>query len=85
MNTNNDEYVEYEEVTNQEDKKQNLINTMTSDEDFMRNFMKLHTPLNATPLPGRNDICPFCDSGLKFKKCKCFQEHQKEYRNKYYL
>ena len=42
---------------------------LMSDEDFQRNFMKLHTPLTASNKIGRNDICPFCNSGKKFKKC----------------
>lgn len=58
---------------------------LMSDEDFQRNFMKLHTPLTASNKIGRNDICPFCNSGKKFKKCECFKTHQVEYKNKYYL
>jgi uncharacterized protein YecA (UPF0149 family) len=58
---------------------------LMSDEDFQRNFLKLHTPLNATIKVNRNDICPFCNSGKKFKKCECYKTHQVEYRNKYYL
>jgi hypothetical protein len=22
----------------------------------------------------RNDICPYCDSGLKYKKCECYKK-----------
>lgn len=58
---------------------------LMSDEDFQRNFMKLHTPLTTSNRIGRNDICPFCNSGKKFKKCECFKTHQVEYKNKYYL
>ena len=54
------------------------------DEDFQRNFMKLHTPLNATKLPSRNDICPFCNSKKKFKNCECYKTHKVEYKNKYF-
>ena len=24
----------------------------------------------------RNMVCPFCDSGIKFKKCKCYHDIQ---------
>lgn len=58
---------------------------MMSNEDFQRNFMKLHTPLTAINKVNRNDICPFCDSGKKFKKCECYKTHQVEYTNPYYI
>ncbi len=29
------------------------------------------TPIVVEPKIGRNKICPLCDSGLKYKKCKC--------------
>lgn len=39
-------------------------------------YMKMHTPFKREyPKIGRNKICPFCDSGLKFKKCKCYQTY----------
>ena len=60
------------------------VNDMLHDENFARVFMKIHTPLNATKLPGRNDICPYCDSGKKFKNCECYKTHTVEYTNKYF-
>lgn len=68
-----------------EEKQREKYNKMLQDEEFARVFMKLHTPLNATKLPGRNDICPYCNSGKKFKKCECYKTHKVEYRNKYFI
>ena len=89
MENNTSEYVDYEEVkeelTPEQQKENELVERAKQNEDFARNFMKLHTPLTATKLPGRNDICPFCDSGLKFKKCECYKTHIKEHKNQYYL
>lgn len=61
-----------------------VINKMLQDEEFARVFMKLHTPLRATKLPGRNDICPYCNSGKKFKNCECSKTHVVEYKNQYF-
>lgn len=79
-----EEYVDYEEIKNDEQRKRAEIQEMMSNADFQKMFMRLHTPLNATKLPGRNEICPFCNSGKKFKKCECCKTHKVEYRNKYY-
>lgn len=57
---------------------------MLSNEDFQRVFMKLHTPLQAIDKVNRNDICPFCDSGKKFKKCDCYNTRKVYYWNKYF-
>lgn len=65
----------------EENKEQ--INELLHNEEFARTFMRLHTPLNATKLPGRNDICPFCNSGKKFKNCDCYNTHTVKYTNKY--
>ena len=68
----------------EENKQMEQLKEIMSNEEFQRTFMKLHTPLNATKLPGRNDICPYCNSGKKFKNCECYKTHQVEYTNKYY-
>ncbi len=81
---NNEEYVDYEEIKKEETDKMNTFKEMMSNAEFQKMFMRLHTPLNATKLPGRNDICPYCDSGKKFKKCDCYKTHKVEYRNKYF-
>lgn len=43
---------------------------------------KLHTPLVRTSKVGRNDICPYCNSGKKFKNCECYKTHSSEYTQK---
>ena len=52
-------------------------------EDFGRMWMKMHTPwVRRHRKVGRNEICPFCDSGLKYKQCECYE---KRLLNKYTL
>lgn len=41
-----------------------------------------HTPSIRVPEPGRNDICPYCDSGKKFKNCSCYNKYHKQYTKK---
>lgn len=72
-----------EKATKEQQEK--LVNYAKENQDFARTWMRLHTPLNATSLPGRNDICPYCDSGKKFKNCECYKTHTKEYKNKFYI
>lgn len=44
-------------------------------EDFGRMWMKMHTPwVRRNKKVYRNDICPYCDSGLKYKKCECYKK-----------
>lgn len=45
-------------------------------EEYARIYKKMHTPfVREYRKVGRNEICPFCDSGLKFKYCECFQKY----------
>lgn len=38
-------------------------------------YRKMHTPWKRIDNKvNRNSICPFCNSGLKFKNCKCYKE-----------
>ena len=48
---------------------------------MMENWKRLHTPAKrAYRKVGRIVICPFCDSGLKFKYCECsIKEEYQEY------
>ena len=48
---------------------------------MMENWKRMHTPVKrAYRKVGRNEICPFCDSGLKFKYCECsIKEEYQEY------
>ena len=41
-----------------------------------------HTPRVLVKEPGRNDICPYCNSGKKFKNCECYKTHHKQYKLK---
>jgi len=44
-------------------------------EDFIRIYKKMHTPWKRRYSKiNRNDVCPFCNSGLKFKKCECYEK-----------
>ena len=57
------------------DKEQQLegIKGILENEDFGRMWMKMHTPwVRRSRKVGRNEICPYCDSGLKYKYCECY-------------
>lgn len=44
--------------------------------EWQEMYTKMHTPFKREySKVGRNEICPFCDSGLKFKHCECFQTY----------
>ena len=49
----------------------------------MENWKAMHTPkVRKYRKVGRNEICPFCDSGLKFKHCECsIKEEYEEYKS----
>lgn len=41
---------------------------------MMKNWKEAHTPkVRKHRKVGRNEICPFCDSGLKYKNCTCYK------------
>ena len=60
-----------------EDIKQQLMN----DPAFIKSIIMGHTPRKRLHKVGRNEICPFCDSGKKFKNCECYATHNHEYEN----
>lgn len=64
---------------------QEQVNELFNNQDFARMWLKMHTPhVKAYPKIGRNDICPFCDSGKKFKNCECYETYgQMKYTHKY--
>jgi uncharacterized protein YecA (UPF0149 family) len=44
--------------------------------EWQEMYAKMHTPFKREYRKvGRNEICPFCDSGLKFKHCECSQTY----------
>lgn len=62
-------------MENKTTKQQKLegIKGLLENEDFGRMWMKMHTPwVRRSRKVGRNEICPYCDSGLKYKYCECY-------------
>lgn len=62
--------------------KETMLELMNN-EDFKNMWVKMHTPYrNKLRLTGhkigKNDICPFCTSGKKFKKCTCYTTYKAE-------
>lgn len=54
-----------------QDPKANLQELIES-EEFQRMYAKMHTPwVRRYKKVGRNEICPFCNSGKKYKNCEC--------------
>ena len=44
--------------------------------EWQEMYTKMHTPFKREDRKvGRNEICPFCDSGLKFKHCECYKTY----------
>lgn len=44
--------------------------------EWQEMYIKMHTPFKREYRKvRRNEICPFCDSGLKFKHCECSQKY----------
>lgn len=44
--------------------------------EWQEMYAKMHTPFKREYRKvRRNEICPFCDSGLKFKHCECSQTY----------
>ena len=42
-------------------------------EELNKIYARMHTPWKRrVDKISRNDICPFCNSGKKFKKCECY-------------
>lgn len=64
---------------------QTALDELFSNEDFAKMWLKMHTPyLKKFKKVGRNDICPFCDSGKKLKNCECYEWYKNSgYTNKY--
>lgn len=42
--------------------------------EWQEMYIKMHTPFKREyHKVRRNEICPFCDSDLKFKNCECYK------------
>lgn len=61
---------------------ENIKSLFEESPDLQRMWYKLHTPLvrNASKVR-RNQVCPYCNSGKKFKNCECYKTHSVEYSN----
>ena len=63
--------------TNPEDPKELGI----TQEEFMEMWAKMHSPIVCEKrMPKRNEICPFCNSGKKFKNCECYTKYENVYK-----
>ena len=76
-----------EEVDEKKDKKENngaeFMQEMFQNEEFRNMWIKMHTPWKSKirtgthgHKTGRNEICPYCTSGKKFKKCECYERYK---------
>lgn len=56
------------------EEKTQAIKELFKEEDIQRMWAKMHTPWIRTDRKvGRNEICPFCESGKKYKDCDCYK------------
>lgn len=64
---------------------QSTVEGLFESPDFAKMWLKMHTPyLKKFAKVGRNDVCPYCNSGKKFKNCECYEQFGKmKYTNKY--
>lgn len=48
------------------------LNDIIKTKEFKDMYQKMHTPWKRRYRKiSPNEVCPFCDSGKKFKKCTC--------------
>lgn len=53
------------------------IEAMFGDDEFAKMWRKMHTPVTRPRKKvGRNEICPYCNSGKKFKNCECYKKYK---------
>ena len=60
-----------------------FMQEMFQNEEFRNMWIKMHTPWKSKirtgthgHKTGRNEICPYCTSGKKFKKCECYERYK---------
>ena len=82
METGNYAHIDDAEVISEgaeatvEDVNDNEARFQRAMQDWAEMYQKMHTPFKREYRKvRRNEICPFCDSGLKFKHCECFQKY----------
>ena len=86
METGNYAHIEGAEVIGEGVDTEATVEAKENDErlqqyikEWKEMYTKKHTPFKREYRKvGRNEICPFCDSGLKFKHCECFEEYGKQ-------
>lgn len=53
------------------------LKSLIESEEFQKMYAKMHTPWKRRyDKIRRNEICPFCDSGKKFKNCECYEKYK---------
>ena len=70
---------EKEIIENEDNKLDNKtsLNDILESEEFQKMYAKMHTPWKRRyEKVNRNSICPFCDSGKKFKNCECYEKYK---------
>lgn len=64
------------EATTDLEAKENNERLQQHIREWKEMYTKMHTPFKREYRKvGRNEICPFCDSGLKFKHCECYKTY----------
>ena len=54
--------------------KVEAMKELLENEDIKRMWAKMHTPwVRTRPKVRRNEICPYCGSGKKYKHCECYK------------
>jgi len=62
-------------VNEEKQQKVEAMQELLENEDIKRMWLKMHTPwIHTDKKVGRNEICPFCDSGKKYKHCECYKK-----------
>lgn len=74
---------EINKVHNDVEVMQETMSELMGNEDFKNMWIKMHTPYRSKSKlsghkVGRNEICPYCTSGKKFKNCKCYNTYKNE-------
>ena len=69
---------EKEIIENEDNKLDDKIslNDILESEEFQQIYLKMHTPWKRIDRKiNRNEICPLCNSGKKFKNCECYKTY----------
>ena len=62
------------EIENTEPNRESSLEDLLKSREFQEMYAKMHTPwVRRIAKIGRNEICPFCNSGKKYKNCQCYK------------